>query len=65
MRVRPLLFVAAGFICASTTVAIAQEASIYGVFCDTPEQVEMYILERERQLTRRHIGQSYQAGQQI
>jgi hypothetical protein len=29
MRVRPLLFVAAGFICASTTVAIAQEASIY------------------------------------
>jgi hypothetical protein len=47
MRVRPLLFVAAGFICASTTVAIAQEASIYGVFCDTPEQVEMYILEQQ------------------
>jgi hypothetical protein len=47
MRVRPLLFVAAGFICASTTVAIAQEASIYGVLCDTPEQAGMYILEQQ------------------
>jgi hypothetical protein len=48
MRVRALFFVAAVFTCASITVAIAQEASIYGVFCDTPEQVEMYILEQQQ-----------------
>jgi hypothetical protein len=47
MRVRPFAFVAAVFVCASTTVGIAQEASIYGVFCDTPEQAEMYIFEQE------------------
>ena len=48
MRVRVSFFVAAVFICASVTVAIAQEASIYGVFCDTPEQVEMYISEEQQ-----------------
>jgi hypothetical protein len=48
MRVRALLSVAAVFICASIIVAIAQEASIYGVFCETPEQVEVYILEQQR-----------------
>jgi hypothetical protein len=48
MRVRASFFVAAVFICASITVAIAQEASIYGVFCNTPEQVEMYILEQQQ-----------------
>ena len=47
MRVRPFLFVPAVFVCASTTVATAQQASIYGVFCDTPAQVEMYILEQQ------------------
>lgn len=48
MRVRVSFFVAAVFICASITVAIAQEASLYGVFCDTPEQVEMYISEEQQ-----------------
>ena len=48
MRVRVLFFVAAVFICASITAAFAQEASIYGVFCDSPEQVEMYILEQQK-----------------
>ena len=47
MRVRASFFIAAVFIYASITVAIAQEASIYGVFCSTPEQVEMYILEQQ------------------
>jgi hypothetical protein len=48
MRVRVSFFVAAVFICASITVAIAQEASIYGVFCETLEQVEMYISEEQQ-----------------
>jgi hypothetical protein len=48
MRVRALFFAAAVFLCASITVAIAQEASIYGVFCETPEQAEMYILEQQQ-----------------
>jgi hypothetical protein len=48
MRVQALFLVAAVFICASIAVAVAQEASIYGVFCDTPEQVEMYVLEQQR-----------------
>jgi hypothetical protein len=48
MSVRASFFVAAVFICASITVAIGQEASIYGVFCDTPDQVELYILEQEQ-----------------
>jgi hypothetical protein len=47
MRVRALFILAAVFICASITVAIAQEASIYGVFCETPEQAEMYILDQQ------------------
>jgi hypothetical protein len=48
MRVRALFFAAAVLLCASITVAIAQEASIYGVFCETPEQAEMYILEQQQ-----------------
>jgi hypothetical protein len=48
MRVLASFFVAAFFVCASIAVAIAQEASIYGVFCDTPDQVELYILEQEQ-----------------
>ena len=48
MRVRASFFVASVFICASITVAIAQEASIYGVFCETLEQVEMYISEEQQ-----------------
>jgi hypothetical protein len=48
MKVRSSFFIAAVFICASITAAIPQEASIYGVFCDTPEQVEIYILEQQQ-----------------
>ena len=46
MRVRAMFFVAAVFICASITVTLAQDASIYGIFCETPDQAEMYILEQ-------------------
>jgi hypothetical protein len=46
MRVRASFFIAAVFIYLSIT-AFAQEAAIFGVFCDTPEQVEMFILEQQ------------------
>ena len=48
MRVRASFFVAAVLICARITVALAQESSIYGIFCDTSEQAEMYILEQQQ-----------------
>jgi hypothetical protein len=49
MRVRQLFLLPAVFFVASTTFGIAQEVSIYGVFCDTPEQVEMYILGEQQE----------------
>jgi hypothetical protein len=48
MRFQASFFVTAFFIAATISSSQAQEASIYGVFCDTPEQVEMYVLEEQQ-----------------